>query len=523
LPIFHIGGVMPTQRILMRKLREILRLRLYLKLKLRAIKDCLRLSLGFVQKVTHKAEELGLTWEAVTLLDDQQLANQFYPASDTQLSSKLQLPDWGEVHRELRGKGVTKQLLWEEYIQQYPNRSYSYPQYCFLYQKWAKKQKRSMRQVHKAGEKLFVDYAGQTMPVVCNTTGEIRFAQIFVAVLGASNYTFAEATWTQKLADWTGSHVRAFEFLGGVPEIIVPDNLKSGTTKACRYDPDVNSSYQQLAAHYGVVIIPARPRKPKDKSKAEVGVQIIERWILARLRHHTFFSLAELNQCITSLLEEVNTKPFKQLKGTRRQWFESLDKPVLSPLPKHAYQYTDVKQVKVNIDYHIQYEDHLYSVPHHLVGERIELYAKDFLIEFYFQNQRVTSHARRYHPGTTTEPEHMPERHEKHHKWTPGRLMNWAKDLGDEVLIWVQALLQQKQHEEQAYRVCLGLLNLSKSYPASRLNNACAIANQQGMYRLKQVKAILQSNQDKLRPKDDEQLLLLPQSHENIRGPQSFH
>ena len=241
------------------------------------------------------------------------------------------------------------------------------------------------------------------------------------------------------------------------------------------------------------------------------------------MRHHTFFSLAELNQCIRALLVEVNNRPFKQLKGTRQQWFESLDKPALMPLPKHQYQYTDIKTVKVNVDYHIQYDRHLYSVPHQLVGEKLELHAKDHLIEIYFQNKRVTSHARKYHPGTTTDAAHMPVKHEKHHQWTPGRLMNWAKDLGDEVLLWVQALLKQKQHEEQAYRVCLGLLNLSRVYPSKRINNACAIANQNKLYRLKQIKSILQSNQDQLLPESKEQLSLLPQSHENIRGPENFH
>lgn len=358
------------------------------------------------------------------------------------------------------------------------------------------------------------------MPVICPTTGEVAFAQIFVAVLGASNYTYCEATWTQRLPDWLGSHARAYEFIGGVPNITVPDNLKSAVTKACRYDPDVNPSYQQLALHYGTVIVPARPRKPKDKAKAEVGVQIIERWTLAKLRHPSFFSLAELNHCIRALLIEVNNKPFKQLKGTRQHGFESLDKPALAPLPKQAYQYTDIKTVKVNIDYHIQ---HLYSVPHHLVGEKLEIHAKNSLIELYFHNTRITSHVRKYTQGMTTVAEHMPLRHAKHQQWTPGRLMNWAKDLGDDVLIGVKTQLKQKQHEEQAYRVCLGLLNLSRSYPARRVNNACAIANKQGMYRLKQIKAILLSNQDKLLSKQKEQRPLLPQSHENIRGPESFH
>ncbi len=514
---------MPAKRQSMRKLRDILRLRLDAGLSLRQIKNSLRLSLGAVQKVTSKAQTLGLDWAGVDQLDERQLARLFYPDSDTRVSNILQLPDWTSVHQELHGKGVTKHLVWEEYTQSYPNCSYSYPQYCFLYQAWVKKQKRSMRQVHLAGDKLFVDYAGQSVPIVDGSTGEIKTAQIFVAVLGASNYTFCEATWSQRLPDWLGSHARAFSFIGGVTALIVPDNLKSGVTKACRYDPDANPSYQQLAAHYGTAIMPARPYKPQDKSKAEVGVQIIERWILARLRHQTFFSLAELNHCISTLLVEVNNKPFKQLKGNRLQWFESIDQPALMPLPKQPYQYTDIKTVKVNVDYHIQYDQHLYSVPHHLVGEKLELHAKDQLIELYFHGKRVTSHPRKYRPGTTTITEHMPVKHEKHHQWSAGRLMNWAKDLGDDVLIWVKTQLKQKQHEQQAYRVCLGLLNLSRQYPAARINNACAIANQSQLYRLKQIKSILQSNQDQLVNESAEPLTVLPQSHENIRGPKSFH
>ncbi len=507
----------------MRKLREVLRLRLHADLSMRQIRDSLKLSLGAIQKVTRKAEEMGLDWKAIEQLDDQQLAGQFYPESDTRPSDQFQLPNWVEVYQELKRKGVTKLLLWEEYTQHYPNRCYSYSQYCTLYQDWQKKQRRSMRQTHKAGEKLFVDYAGQTVPIVSNSTGEIKTAQIFVAVLGASNYTFCEATWSQKLPDWINSHVRAFNFIGGVPTMVVPDNLKSAVTKACRYDPEINPSYQQLAAHYGTALVPARPLKPKDKAKAEVGVQIIERWILARLRHHTFFSLGELNHCIKALLEEVNNKPFKQLKGSRQQWFESIDKPALLPLPKQTYQYTEIKTVKVNIDYHIRYDDHFYSVPHHLVGEKLALHAKEYVIEFYFHNKRITSHARKYHSGMTTVAEHMPVKHEKHHQWTPGRLMNWAKDIGDEVLLWVKTVLNQRQHPEQAYRVCLGLLNLSRSYPAERLNKACAIANKNSLYRLKHIKDILLSNQDQLVSDAKESLPALLQTHENIRGSESFH
>lgn len=514
---------MANQRITMRKIREVLRLRFAAQLTVRKISASTKISVGGIQKLLTKANNLSLTWPLPDELDDSQLAQMFYPRADTRSSSRFEIPDWAEVHRELKPKGMTKNLLWQEYTQQYPNRCYSYSQYCDRYLHWLKKQKRSMRQQHKAGEKLFVDYAGKTMPIVWQATGEIRFAEIFVAVMGASNYTFCEATWSQKSPDWIGSHVRAFEFLGGVPEIVVPDNLRSGVSKACRYDPDVNPSYQQWAAHYCTVIIPARPRKPQDKAKAEVGVQIIERWILARLRHQTFFSLSELNHCIKALLVEVNNKPFKQLKGTRQSWFDSIDKPALMPLPKQSYQYTEIKRVKVNIDYHVQFDQHHYSVPHHLVGEKLELHATDNLIEVYFHNNRITSHPRKHYPGMTTIAEHMPVRHEKHHKWTPGKLKNWANNIGGEVLLWVTSLLAQKQHEQQAYSVCLGLLNLSKSYEAQRLNNACAIANKHSLYRLKHIKDILKSNQDKLPADTKEQLSLLPQSHENIRGAKSFH
>lgn len=508
----------------MRNIREILRLHFEAGLSLRQISACTKASVGGVQKLLAKVRQANLSWPLPDNMDDSQLAQCLYPKADTRVSNQFHVPDWSAIHQELKVKGITKLLLWEEYTQQYPNCCYSYSQFCDRYLHWLKKQKRSMRQTHKAGEILFVDYAGKTVPIVSPHTGEVRQVQVFVAVMGASNYTFAEATYSQTLPDWLGSHVRAFEFIGGVPEIVVPDNLRSGVSKACRYDPDVNPAYQQLAAHYGVAIVPARPRKPQDKAKAEVGVQIIERWILARLRHHTFFSLAELNQCISALLVDVNNKSFKQFKGNRSQWFDSLDKPALKPLPKHPYQYVDIKTVKVNIDYHVQYDQHLYSVPHHLAGERLEIHAGDNLIELYFRNNRVASHARVYRPGMTTVPAHMPVRHEKHHKMTPGKLKNWSKQLGNEVLAWVTTQLQQKQHEQQAYRVCIGLLRLADKYPVERLNNACRQANHHGLYRLKQVKDILSSNQDKLPISNTaESATTLPQHHENIRGPQSFH
>lgn len=506
----------------MRKIREILRLRREAGLSFRQISAGTKVSLGAIQKLLSKADALGVDWPLPPDMDDVRLARLFYPAADPTPSTRFQEPDWTLLHQELQRKGMTKQLAWEEYTARFPNRCYSYSQYCERYRRWLKKQKRSMRQLHKAGEKCFVDYCGPTVPVVSPVTGEIRGAQVFVAVLGASNYTYAEATLSQALPDWLQSHVRTFEFFGGVPEMVIPDNLKSGVSKACRYDPELNPSYQQLAEHYQVAVLPARPYKPQDKAKAEVGVQIVERWILARLRHHTFFSLAELNQCIGGLLVELNHKPFKQLPGHRHDAFERLDKPALRPLPRQPYRYVAIKPVKVNIDYHVQYERHLYSAPHQYVGEQLELHAGDHLVELYFGQQLVATHPRRRQPGTTTDPAHMPQRHRKHQQWTPGRLKQWAKDIGPDALHWVSQRLAEKAHAEQAYRVCLGLLNLSREYPASRLNATCRIANREGLIRLKQITSILRSNRDQLQ-QDLPLVVDLPQDHENIRGPHHFH
>ena len=506
----------------MRKIREVLRLRLEAGLSFRQISASTKVSVGAAQKVVSQVTQLGLKWPLSPSMDDSQLAKLFYPTADTRISDRMEVPDWRAIHQELKRKGITKLLLWEEYSEQYPNRCYSYSRFCEKYRRWRHQQRRSMRQTHRAGEKCFVDYCGQTVPIINRHTGEIREAQVFVAVLGASNYTYAEATVTQTLPDWLGSHVRAFEFFGGTPELVIPDNLRSGVSKACRYDPDTNPSYQQLAEHYQVAVMPARPYKPKDKAKVEVAVQIVERWILARLRHHSFFSLAEVNQCIRALLQELNQRPFKQLPGNRRQAFEQLDQPALQPLPKQPYRYVDIKPVKVNIDYHVEYQRHHYSVPHQYVGERLELHARDTIVQLYFRQRLIASHLRKHTAGITTDAVHMPERHRKQQQWTPGRLKQWARDIGLDTLRWVTERLEQRDHPEQAYRLCLGLLNLSREYPALRVNASCRIANDQGLDRLKQIRSILRSNRDQL----PEQLNLatdLPQDHENIRGPNDFH
>ena len=513
---------MSAKRMTMRKIREILRLSLEAGLSIRQIKASTKVSVGGIQKILSRAKSLDLSWPLPEDLTDDLLASRFYPRADASTSSHLQIPDWPEVHQALKQKGVVKQLLWEEYTEQYPNRCMSYSRFCDRYLHWRKQQRRSMRQVHKAGEKVFVDYCGPTIPIINPGTGEIRNAQIFVGVFGASNYTFAEATLSQTLPDWLGSHARMFTFFGGCPALVIPDNLRSGVSRACRYDPDLNPSYQQLAEHYQIAVIPARPYKPKDKAKAEVAVQIVERWILARLRRHSFFSLAEVNQCIQALLVDLNKKPFKQLPGNRLSSFEMLDKPMLKPLPEHPYQFVDIKTVKVNIDYHIDYQQHHYSVPHQYVGERLTLHASDTLITVYFRQRQLASHPRKYVSGASTIDAHMPDRHKKHQQWTPGRLMNWAAGIGPETLTWVRGQLESKSHPEQAYRICLGLLNLSREYPVQRLEAACCLANKESLSRLKQVKSILKTNRDQL-PDEAGSQIELPQDHENIRGPQTFH
>lgn len=507
----------------MRKIREVLRLRLDAGLSMRQISASTKISVGAIQKLLSRAQAKGLDWPLPSSLDEAALAALLYPDSDPAPSTRHEMPDWTAVHLELKRKGMTKRLLWEEYTARYPNRCYSYSQYCDRYRQWSKQQKRSMRQTHKAGEKCFVDYAGPTLPIVNPHTGEIRPAQVFVGVLGASNYTFAEATWSQGSLDWLTSHARMFAFFGGVPEMVVPDNLRSGVSRACRYDPQINPSYQQLAAHYQVAVVPARPYKPKDKAKAEVGVQIVERWILARLRHHTFFTLAEANRCIRALLTELNERPFKQLPGHRREAFETLDKPALRALPSTPWRYVDIRHCKVNIDYHIAYDKHHYSVPHTYVGEQVEVHASDTLVQVYFRQNSIASHPRSHQAGgASTEAGHMPTRHSKHLKWTPQRLQGWAKDIGPDTLIWVSARLNGGAHPELAYRLCLGLLNLSRDYPRERLNASCRIANREGLGYLKHIKAILKSNRDKL-PEHDAVIVALPQDHDNIRGPETFH
>jgi transposase len=347
----------------MRKIAEVLRLKWSCGLSDRAIARSCAICHGTVAEYVSRARLAGLSWPLPDDLDEDALYRRLYPALSHPAAQTIPLPDWAYVHSELRRQGVTLRLLWVEYREAHPD-GYGYSQFCHLYHRWTRRLSPAMRLAHPAGEKVFLDYAGQTVPLIDPQTGEVRAAQIFVAVLGASNYTYAEAQWSQELPHWIAGHVRLFAFLGGVPHILVPDNLKAGVTRACRYEPDLNPTYQALAEHYDTAIIPTRIRKPRDKAKGEVGVQVVERWILARLRNHTFFGLGELNQAIQQLLQALNNRPMRHLGQSRRQLFEVLDRPALKPLPSRPYEFAIWKKARVAVDYHIEFEGHYYSVPY---------------------------------------------------------------------------------------------------------------------------------------------------------------
>jgi len=509
----------------MRKIKDVLRLFHEVKLSQRAIALALSIGLGTVSTYLQRAREAGISWPLPADMNERDLGRLLFPSQPATGQRRFIEPDYPDVHQELKRKGVTKLLLWQEYRQLHPDDGYSYAQFCHRYRQWLGRQQRSMRQVHRAGEKLFIDYCGPTVPVANPDTGEIRQAQIFVAVLGASNYTFACASWTQKQEDWLRAHVQALEFFGGVPALLVPDNLKSAVRKTHRYEPDINPSYQQLAAHYQTAIVPARPYKPKDKAKAEVAVQIVERWILARLRHQTFFTLAALNQAIGELLEELNQRPFKKLPGTRRSQFEQLDKPALRPLPVSRYQYAEIKQARVHVDYHIEYDKHYYSVPHQLVKQTIEVQASNTTVAIYQHGKRLASHPRsRHHGGHSTCPEHMPQSHRSYHEWSPERFLAWAGDIGVETREVVNQLLAEPRHREQSYRRILALLSNARKYGRDRLNTACGRALLINSPTRSSVESILKHGLDQIEIAENAvQVELNLDDHENVRGADYYH
>jgi transposase len=508
----------------MHRAREILRQKWQSGRSHREVSRSLGLSVGMVSATLSRAEAAGLTtWAAVEALSDGDLERRLYGAGRT---SERPRPDPVWIHDERQRKGVTLELLHHEYLERHPD-GYRYTQFCEHYRRWCKRQRLSMRQVHRAGEKMFVDYAGAKPKVVDRATGEEREVELFVAVLGASSYTYAEATESQRVADFVASHGRALAFFGGVPELVVPDQLKSGVTRADRYEPGLQRSYDEWSRHYGTTILPARPRKPRDKAKVEVAVQVVERWILARIRHETFFTLAELNTRIAQLLAELNDREMRGYGQSRRERFALLDAPALGPLPTEPFELATWKQAKVNLDYHVEFERHYYSVPHALVHERVELRATQTTVEAFHKGQRVAAHRRDPMPGAfTTEAAHMPKAHRKHLEWTPTRLIAWGRTIGPETKALVEAILEDRPHPEQGYRSCLGILRLAKQYGPERLEAACDRARRVHARSYRHVASILKNGLDRIAPEDEaseDDAPRLPLEHSNVRGGDYYH
>jgi transposase len=513
---------MAAERLTMRQIREVLRLKWGLGYSDRQTAAACGVSRPAIRNYLQRATAAGLHWPLPDELDDPALEQRLFPPPEAVPPRARPLPDFAAMHQELRRKGVTLLLLWEEYKEGHPD-GLQYSQYCEHYRRWAAQLRPSMRQVHRAGERCFVDYAGQTVPVVDPRSGEERTAQVFVAVLGASHYCYAEATWTQSLPDWIGSHSRALRYFGGVPELLVPDNLASGVTRAHRYEPVLNPTYRDMANHYGTAILPARVRKPRDKATVETAVQLVERWILARLRDRQFFSLAELNTEVARLLEDLNTRPLRVLPGNRRSQFEQIDRPALQPLPVQPYVFAEWTHARVHVDYHVAVAGHFYSVPYTLIGQQLDVRLTAHTVEVLRRGVRVASHARSHDKGRhTTAAEHMPVAHREYAEWTPARLIEWAGKTGPSTAGLVEILMARRAHPQQAFRACLGIMRLGKTYSDERLEAACTRALQIGAHSYRSLESILRRGLDQQELPLDAPSTPSP-AHDNLRGPDYYH
>jgi len=473
----------------MRKIREMLRLKAEAKLSNRAIARACHLSNSTVGEYLRRAEKAGIQWPLPDEVTEEALYQQLFPERPAGTETERPRPDWETVHRELRQRGVTLKLLWEEYHIQHPE-GYRYTQFCEHYGRWKQPLEPVLRLPRKGGEEMEVDYAGVTVPIVDPETGEVQQAQIFVATLTASAYLYAEAQRDQTLLSWLGGHVRAFAFFGGVPKLVKPDNLKAGVKHPSYYEPDLNPSYQEMAAYYEVAVLPARVRKPKDKAKVENGVQNVERWVLAPLRKQTFFSLAEVNQAMRPLLKALNARPMAHLEKSRWDLFLELDQPALRPLPAQPYELALWKQARVHLDYHIAFEKHFYSVPHRLIHAVVEVRATERMVEIFHQGQLVATHPRNRVPGRfSTNPAHMPANHRFVTEWSPERLVRWGQQIGPQTGQLMEAILAARPHPEQAFRTCLGLLHLARQSTPQRMETASQRALAAQLLTYAQVKA----------------------------------
>ena len=513
---------MPAHRMTMRKTREILRLRWGRKLSQREVGQSCNCAPSTVNDVEARARLAGLSWPLPDDLDDAGLEVKLYPVRAG--SGKRPQPNFKHIHLELGRPGVTLALLWEEYRSAHPN-GYGYTRFCDLYREWRGQLDVSMRQAHTPGEKLYVDFAGTRAVVHDAVSGEAQEVSVFVAALGASQLIYAEAVPGEDLHSWLGLHQRTFEFLGGVPAVVVPDNLKSAVTKACFYDPELNRSYKDLADHYETVILPARVRRPKDKAKVENAVQQVERWVLAPLRNQRFFSLVELNQAIRQRLEWLNQRPLSKLEQSRQQLFDEVDKPALKPLPKKRFEIPEWKRnVGVNIDYHIEFDNHYYSVPCQLMRKRVDVRATSTTVECLHEGVRVALHPRSYVRGkSTTTTEHRPKSHRDYADWTPSRMLRWAGSIGPQTEAAVQAVMNSKRHPEEGYRASLGVIRLATRYGKERLERACERALGIRSPSYKTIHSILKTGMDQ-QPLNLQPLPLTePVDHENVRGANYYN
>lgn len=470
---------MAQKRLAMRKIKEILRLHLVGGLTSRrqlaravgsgktAISDCLR-----------RAAAAGLNhWDAIAQLDEAELERRLYPAASgvpVPRARTRPVPDWTKVREELarRDHQVTLALLWQEYKGEHPD-GYQYSQFTDLYRQFEKKLSVVLRQTHRGGEKTFVDFC-DGLSLVDAVTGVLIPTQLFVGALGASSYTFAIATESQALPVWLDCHVRMYEFFGGVSALTIPDNLRAAVTRPDRYEAEINPSYRELATHYGTCVIPARVRKPRDKATVEAAVLVAQRWILAALRHRVFHHLEELNAAIAVLLAKLNDRQMRHVRQSRRELFERLDRPALKALPAQPYEYAEWKQLSVNIDYHVSFDDHFYSVPYTLVGETVWCRATQRTVELIHKGQRITSHVRSFVKYRySTHPEHRPASHRAHLEWTPSRLIDWGKSVGPHTATVIEHVIRSRPHPEQGYRSALGVLRLGDKFSKARLERAC--------------------------------------------------
>lgn len=514
----------------MRKLKEVLRLRFELGLSHRQIARSCSVGLGTVHDYLRRAEAAGVKWPMPEGWDERQLESALFAGSQPNAPSKATedsgktLPDFAKIHEQRqKHRHLTLQLLWEEYKQANPE-GLGYSWFCELYQQWRRKLDVVLRQEYRAGEKLFVDWAGDTIPIHDREGGATKAGHLFVAVLGASSYTYAEVTHDEQMENWLGAHMRTFEFFGGVPKLIVPDNAKTGVNKACRYDPDLNPTYREMALHYGVGVVPARPYKPRDKAKVESGVLLIERWIIAALRHHRFFSVSDANKAVRQLLERVNQKAFRKRPGSRASLFAELDQPALRALPGERFDMSQWTRAKVNIDYHVAFDTNFYSVPYNLVHEVVEIRSTPTTVEILHRGQRVASHLRGHgHGKAITVYEHRPKSHQAHLEWTPSRMLNWAQRIGPQTAQLFERILADKPHPEMGYRSCLGLIRLAEQHSPQRMEAAAQRALLTGACNYQSVKSILKHSLDALPVEKPKPASTPPPGHDFIRGSEYFN